>query len=120
MSDLPINQNVVPLLHGLKPYMGSGGQVLADGVISVIKLLASNHGQEAIGAMSRVFTAPGKGTKTITVNTGAGPVTFSLNMVFVLFLILILLLLSGNLLAFNPGGYPGGLYQPPEPEGTSV
>lgn len=111
MNYLPVSPNVVPLLQGLKPYLGSKGHVLVEGVTSVFNLLGSSPGQEAVGAMSKVFTTVTKSDKAITVNTSAGPVTLSLNLAFTLFLILILLLLSGNLLAFgalnNQDGYYG-------------
>lgn len=108
MNNVPFNPHIVPLLQGIRPYLGANGQVVSDGILSIIQLLASNPGQEAVRTMSRVFTPPGADDKTITVNTVGGPVTLSLNLVFVLFLILILLVLSGNLLALNPGSIGGG------------
>lgn len=122
MNNLPINPNVVPLLQGLRPYMKSGPKLVTDGVLHLVQMLSSSHGQEAVKAISNALTAPGKDHKIITVNTVAGPVTFSLNMAFVLFLILILLILSGNLLALNPGTFGGGYdCQPPCPDqSTSV
>ncbi|MFA5882190.1 MAG: hypothetical protein WC834_08335 [Eubacteriales bacterium] len=104
MSYVPIDPKIVPLLQGLKPYLGSKGQVVSEGILGLIQVLTSQHGQEAIKSMSKIYSVPGSsGERMITVNTAAGPVTFSLNLVFVLFLILILLLLSGNLLAFHLG-----------------
>lgn len=111
MSYVPIDPKIVPLLQGLKPYLGSKGQVVSEGILGLIQVLTSQHGQEAVKSMSKIYSVPGSGERMITVNTAAGPVTFSLNLVFVLFLILILLLLSGNLLAFHLGmgndGTPG-------------
>lgn len=105
MTFHPINPNVVPLLQGLKPYLGIRGQSLADGVASVVNLLGSQHGQEALHTMSKMFSTTGDGDKIVTIDTAAGPITLSLNLAFVLFLILILLILSGNLLALSPGLY---------------
>ncbi|HWI54964.1 MAG TPA: hypothetical protein VNT57_04690 [Desulfobacteria bacterium] len=110
MDFQPINTNVVPLLHGLKPYLGTKGQLVTEGLTSLVNLLSSEHGQEAIRTMSRTLTATGKGDKVFTVNTPGGPVTFSLGIEFTLFLILILLILSGSFLAMGSGsygGYPG-------------
>lgn len=117
MSNVPINPNVVPLLQGVKPYLGLNGQVVTDGVLSLIQLLTSQPGKEAVYTMSKVFSAPGGGDSAVTVNTVTGPVTFSLNLAFTLFLILILLLLSGNLLALNPGMFGGNTGADPEQSG---
>lgn len=107
MEFQPIDPNIVPLIQGLKPYLGSRGQVLAEGATSLVNLLASHHGKEAIRSVSNIFTAGGKGDKIVTVDTAAGPVSLSLSMAAVMFLIFILLILSGNLLALTPGGYGG-------------
>lgn len=107
MDYIPVNPNVVPLLHGLKPYLAKDGQVVTEGILSVLQLLASQQGKDAVATMSKIFTESGSSGKAITVNTVNGPVTFSLNLAFVLFLILILLILSGNLLALSPGFFGG-------------
>lgn len=114
MSHIPVNPHIIPLLQGLKPYLANNGQVVTDGILSVLQLLSSDHGKEAVATMGKVFTPSGSDGKAVTINTVTGPVTFSLNLVFVLFLILILLILSGNLLAFSPG-FLGG--NDPAPEG---
>ncbi len=103
MSYIPIDSNIVPLLQGLKPYLGSKSQVITEGILSLIQVMTSHHGQEAVKSMSKLYSVSGLNDRMITVNTVAGPVALSVNMVFLLFLILILLLLSGNLLAVHPG-----------------
>ncbi|MDT3700589.1 MAG: hypothetical protein RO469_14355 [Thermincola sp.] len=103
MSHIPVSPHLAPLLQGVKPYLASDGQVVTDGILSLLQLLTSESGQDAVATMSRMFTPSGSNGKSVTINTVAGPVTFSLNLVFVLFLILILLILSGNLLALSPG-----------------
>jgi len=103
MSYVPFNENIVPLLNGLKPYLSSKSKIVTDGILSLINVLGSHPGQEAIKAVSQVFTTSGKNDRVITVNTVSGPVTFSLGLAFTLFLILILLILSGNLLAIGCG-----------------
>lgn len=123
MSQIPINPNVVPLLQGFKPYLGTKGQVITDGVLSLISLVTSPTGEEAIRTMSRALTAIGGEEKTFTVRTTEGPVPLSLNLAFVLFLILILLILSGNLLAFSTisdAETDDPLQTPTEMEGTMV
>lgn len=127
MGNSLVNPNVIPLLQGLKPYLGNNGQVLTDGVLSLVQLMTSQHGQEAIHTMSKVIAGPNKSDKIMTVNTVGGSVTVSLNLAFTLFLILILLILSGNLLALD---FTGGCVDPvetgqeehaePVPEGTLV
>jgi hypothetical protein len=102
MSNISAEPNLIPLLHGLKPYLRQNGQVFADGILSLLQLLSSSHGQEAVVNISKVFSTSGKGDKMISLNTSKGLVALSTSTVFSLFLILILLLLSGNLLAFNP------------------
>lgn len=118
MSHIPVNPHIVPLLQGVKPYLAKDGQVVTEGILSLLQLISSEHGKEAVATMSKVFTPSGSDEKAITINTVAGPVTFSLNLVFVLFLILILLILSGNLLALSPG-FLGGSNPIPE-GGTKV
>ncbi len=105
MDFQPINTNVIPLLQGLKPYLGTKGKIVSEGLSSLVNLLASEHGQEAVKTMSKALTVTGKGDKVFTVNTPGGPVSFSLGIAFTLFLILILLILSGSLLALSPGFY---------------
>lgn len=107
MDHIPVNPNVVPLLQGIKPFLAEEGKVVTEGILSVLHLLTSEHGKDAVATMSKIFTESGSSGKAITVNTVNGPVTFSLNLVFVLFLILILLILSGNLLALSPGLFGG-------------
>jgi len=102
MSYVPINPDVVPLLNGLKPYLNQKGQVVTEGVLSIIQLLTSNPGQETVKTLSKVFRTAGQDDRVITVNTAAGPVAVSISIAFTLFLILILLILSGSILAFNP------------------
>ncbi len=102
MNRLSVDPNVVPLLQGLKPFLSSRSQVITDGILSVVQLLTSQHGQEAIQAVSKIFAAADKRDKKPTVQeTGDGHVISPVNMAFTLFLILILLILSGNLLALN-------------------
>lgn len=110
----PIDSNIIPLLQGLKPYLGNRGKVLAEGVSSLVNLLTSHHGQEAVRSVCNIFTANGQRDKIVTVDTAAGPVSLSLSMAAVLFLIFILIILSGNLLALTPGNYGG------YPENTAV
>lgn len=119
MSSIPINPNVVPLLQGLKPYLGANAQVVSDGVINLVKVLNSPHGQEAVQSLSKVITAPGRGERVFTVDTFAGPISFNLGMVFALFLILILLVLSASFLTLGPSLY-GNLTQAEEYNGTAV
>lgn len=118
MSHIPVNPNIIPLLQGLKPYLAHNGQVVTDGILSLLQLLSSEHGKEAVATMGKVFTPSGSDGKAVTINTVAGPVTFSLNLVFVLFLILILLILSGNLLALSPGVLGGN--DPAHEGGTKI
>lgn len=118
MNHIPVNPNIVPLLQGLKPYLATDGQVVTDGILSLLQLISSEQGKDAVTTMSKVFTPSGSDGKAVTINTVAGPVTFSLNLVFVLFLILILLILSGNLLALSPGHLGG--YDPDHEGGTMV
>lgn len=102
MGNNLVSPNVVPLLQGLKPYLGNSGQTLAESVVSLLQLLTSPQGQEAVHTMSKVIGGSGKSDKTFTINTvGGGTTGFSLNLAFTLFLILILLILSGNLLALD-------------------
>lgn len=101
MSFEPIHPSVGPLLQGIKPYLGSSGQNLAEGVLSLINLMASHHGKHAVQSMSQVLSGSGKSGRVITIPTGSGEISFSLHSAFVLFLILILLILSGNLLAIS-------------------
>ena len=101
MSFEPINPNVAPLIHGVKPYLGSSGQVLADGALSLIQLLTSQHGKDAIQTMSKVLSTPGKPDKVISIPTATGSIGISLGLAFALFLILILLILSGSLLTLT-------------------
>ncbi len=105
MSYVPIDPNIVPLLQGFRPYLGAKGQAVTDGLLSLLEVVTSNPGQEAVKTMSHALTSIRGEEKTITLNTAAGTVTLSLNLVFVLFLILILLILSGNLLAFSHDFY---------------
>lgn len=105
MSTVPINPNVVPLLQGLKPYIGSNAQAISDSVINMVKLLTSHHGQEAVQSVTKVLTTPGKDERIFTVDTFAGPISFNLGMVFALFLILILLVLSASFLTLGPSLY---------------
>ena len=102
MSTVPINPNVVPLLQGLKPYIGSNAQVISDSVINLVNLLTSHHGQEAVQSVTKVFTTSGKDERVFTVDTFAGPISFNLGMVFAMFLILILLVLSASFLTLGP------------------
>lgn len=107
MDFQPIDPNIIPLLQGLKPYLGTRGQALAEGASSLVNLLTSHHGQEAVRSVSNIFMVKGKGDKVVTVDTAGGPVSLSLSMAAVLFLIFILIILSGNLLALTPGAYGG-------------
>ncbi len=102
MSFVPFSPHLVPLLQGIKPYLGIKGQNFTDGMLSLINLLASQPGQQAIEAVSKMFLLPSKHGKGITVHTVSGPITLNLSSAFVLFLILILLILSGNLLSLGP------------------
>ncbi len=102
MSLSPFNPHVVPLLQGVKPYLGTQGQSFTDGILSLINLLASQPGQQAIEAVSKLFLLPGRPGKEITVHTASGPITLNLSSAFTLFLILILLILSTNTLSFGP------------------
>ncbi len=102
MYRLSIDPNIVSLLQGLKPFLSQRSQVVTDGVLSVIQLLTSQYGQEAIHTVSKLFTPPaGKDNVSAAQETGTVPVIFPSNLAFTLFLILILLILSGNVLAIN-------------------
>lgn len=101
MGSSPFNPNVVLLLEGLKPFMRTEKRELTDGILSVINLIGSQHGQEAAQAISKMLLLPCPPGKGVTVNTVAGPITLNLGSAFLLFLILILLILSGNLLAIG-------------------
>ena len=121
MSYVPINPDIVPLLQGFRPYLGVKGQVVTDGLLSLIEVVTSNPGQEAVKTMSKALVTVGGEDKTITVNTAVGPLPLSLNLVFTLFLILILLILSGNLLAINPGNYDNSeTYEEPVPDNEDI
>lgn len=102
MTNLPIDPNLLPLLDGVRPYLGAKAQGYTDMFKSMVKLLTSNSGREVITTMSRMLN-PGQ---TVTAEgVLQGPVT-GMNFAFALFLILILLL-------FASGGF--GLPVVPEP-----
>ena len=92
---------ILPLIHGLKPYLGVKGQVLSDSISSVLQLLSSQHGQQAVQTLNQVMSTWGQDGKMISFGTPLGEFSFSLNAVFILFLILVLLLLAGNSTFFN-------------------
>ncbi|PKM80332.1 MAG: hypothetical protein CVU89_14035 [Firmicutes bacterium HGW-Firmicutes-14] len=116
MSNLPIDPNLIPLLRGVHPYLGSKGKVVTDSILSLVDVVTSPHGQNAAETISRAFTTYGVNDRMITVNTRKGPVTLSLNNAFTLFLILILLILSGNLLAFSESMYSASPDSAEEPD----
>ncbi len=96
--DTAVNKpELITLIQGIKPHLGDKGQAVSDGVLSVMSLISSEHGQQTLQNLDRVLSALGMDGKNVTISTASGrPVAFSLNSSFILILILILLLLSGN------------------------
>ncbi len=110
MMPVTVDPNVIPLLQGVKPYLGSKGQNLADSVLSFLRLISSQAGQETLKVFSTSMN-PEIGTQA----DGA----WSLNYAFTLFLILLLLVLSSNVFVPCPaedGELPAG----GEPIGSPV
>ncbi|WP_418790448.1 hypothetical protein [Phosphitispora sp. TUW77] len=105
MNSIPIDPNIGPLLQGFRPYFGAKGQVITDSLLSLLEVVSSNPGQEAVKTMSKALASFGSEEKIFTLKTATGTLSISLNLVFTLFLILILLILSGNLLAFSHDTY---------------
>ncbi|MHB9094415.1 MAG: hypothetical protein ACYC21_07055 [Eubacteriales bacterium] len=107
MDNFLVKPELIPLLNGLKPYLGSKGQTLADSIMSVVQLLTSQAGQEAFENVAKML--PSFGIKGVTVPNetnldqtdnlsvegmamqGGGFGAFGGNFAFVLLLVLILL-----------------------------
>ncbi len=94
MNSLPIDPNLMPLINGVKPYLGSKAKDYADMFTGMMKLLSSNSGREVITTMSRIMlpadikTAAGSTTQAIS------PQMYSPNIAFSLFLVLVLLIFA--------------------------
>lgn len=121
MSNLPIDPNIMPLINGVKPYLGLKAQNYADMFASVIKLLTSNSGQEVITTMGRILAPDTADSVSIETNKGLGALMVGPNIAFSLFLILILLIFATGGLGWmggfdaadevstdNPGSDPAG------------
>lgn len=92
MSNLPIDPNLLPLLDGIRPYLGTKARNYSDMLSSMVKLLTSNSGREVITTMSRMLTpAPNVTAEAVQAAPIPGP-----NMAFSLFLILVLLLFASG------------------------
>lgn len=94
MNNLPIDPNLLPLLDGVRPYLGLKAQNYADLFASMIKLLTSSSGQEVIATMSRMVAEGTSKTAAAGTAKNMGTQVFAPNIAFSLFLILILLLFS--------------------------
>jgi hypothetical protein len=94
MNNLPIDPNLLPLLDGVRPYLGSNAQNYADLFASMIKLLTSNSGQEVIATMGRMVKESTSNTTAADTAKNMGVQAIGPNIAFSLFLILILLLFS--------------------------
>lgn len=101
MNNLLVQPELVPLLQALKPYLGSKGQTVSDGVSNILKLVTSEPGREALNTLDNVLSTWGVDGKPISFNTPLGQVQFSMGSVFVLFLILVLILLAGKFPALS-------------------
>lgn len=102
MDNSVIKPELITLIQGIKPYLGNKGQIVSDGLLSVMQLVTSEQAQQTLQNLDRVLSTLGMDGKNVTISTASGrPVTFSLNSSFILFLIPILLLLSGNFSTLN-------------------
>lgn len=92
MNNLPLDPHLIPLLNGVKPYLGAKSRNLADMFTGVVDLLTSNSGKEVISTMSQLLVP-----KTVSA-VHRNPVQSIAPQMFVpafsLFLILILLIFA--------------------------
>jgi len=92
MSNLPIDPNLLPLVNGVRPYLGNKARNFADMYTGMIKLLTGNSGKEVLTTMSRIL-AP-RNAQALAEAKGAQAQMYTPNIAFTLFLILILLILA--------------------------
>lgn len=96
MKNLPIDPNLMPLINGVKPYLGTSARNYADMFSSTLKLLSSNSGREVITTMGRILAPNVKGTVSTETNKGLSALLMGPgpSIAFSLFLILVLLIFA--------------------------
>lgn len=94
MDYVLFSPNVTPLLRGIKPYLPENGKKLINGTLSIIDMLTSSYGQNAVKNLTDLFLSAGPKTDRDRQDQSLDPsLTTGLGIAFALFLVLILLIL---------------------------
>lgn len=91
-----VRPEIIPVIEGLKPYLGSGGKPLAEALISFFNAITSEPIKQAMQAVSNVLPRKTKRITDVKVKTVSPTANFiqslfANNFSLILFLILILL-----------------------------